>query len=132
MHPTSIVTIFIMIQEVLSLLVLILWQAGSFKHVFGVLHNTGLTNRPTHWGQILLRHHTIRVRKLNILMVNETQNDVLRSVQQQIVPEISHDDVTAIGHLLDNITASLKDNPGKALSLVSQNLEWLLSRNIPK
>ena len=119
-----------MIQEVVSLLILILWQVGSFKHMFGVLYNTGLTNHPKQ--MLMPQHHTIRVRKFNGLMVNETQNDVLRSVQQLIPPPINQDDVTEIGQLLGNIASSLKDNPGQALSLASQNLEWLLSRNIPK
>jgi hypothetical protein len=45
---------------------------------------------------------------------------------------IHGNDVAHLSELLQNVTTVLPTNPAYALTLASQNLEWLLSRNIPK
>jgi hypothetical protein len=48
------------------------------------------------------------------------------------LPEVVEGDIKQFEFFLKNVTHALENNQGEALTLVSQNIEWLLSKDLPK
>lgn len=96
---------------------------------------TGIRTRVQSRARKIIRnppiHPLIQPRRKLVFSLKDSLDQLFGSNNQQL-PPLTQEDALSLGMFLRNVSTALETNPGHALTLVSQNMEWLLSRNIPK